>query len=253
MISVEVDHCMISETLWTDSSEGYSLHVIVSGKGIRQVQEEAYLLGAGNFFLCGPCSAGEFLALEETRSVQIHFTQETFEALRFNEDLPVVWDLPQEVLPETEHLLERLASEEEQMRSGGLIAKLGALSELLLAAIREGKKITQKQHRLAESFLFIRDNYARDITLHDLAAVAGVSVSHFRRLFQEEFKISPIDHLVNYRLEKAARKLRSSSESIARIAVECGFGDPNYFSRAFSARYKCSPRAWRKNQSGVSA
>ena len=252
MILVEVDQCMASETLWTDSAGGYSLHVIVSGKGIRQVQEDSYLLGGGNFFLCGPCSAGEFYALEETKSVQIHFTGETFEALRFGETLPVVWDLPEEILPETGHLLERLASEEEHLRSGGLIAKLGALSELLLAAVREGKKITQNSRRLAETFLFIRDNYARDITLHDLAEVAGVSVSHFRRLFQEEFKIAPIDHLVNCRLEIAARKLRSTALSIAQIAAETGFGDPNYFSRAFSARYQCSPRAWRKKQSAPS-
>lgn len=252
MISVEVDTCMTAETLWTDSAEGYSLHVIVSGKGIRQTGENAYLLGAGNFFLCGPRSAGEFYALEETRSMQIHFTTETFEALRFNDSLPVIWDLPEDILPETEHLLERLASEEEHFRSGGLIAKLGALSELLLAAVREGKKITQKQNRLAESFLFIRDNYARDITLHDLAQVAGVSVSHFRRIFQEEFKVSPIDHLVNYRLEKASSLLRGSSLPIAQIAAETGFDDPNYFSRAFSRAYKCSPRAWRKKQSALS-
>ena len=252
MIFVEVDHCMESETFWTDSADGYTLHVIVSGKGIRQIREDSYLLSGGKFFLCGPCSAGEFYALEETRSVQIHFTKETFEALRFHEDLPVVWDLPEEILPETERLLERLASEEEHFRSGGLIAKLGALSELLLAAVREGKKITRKSNRLAETFLFIRDNYARDITLHDLAEVAGVSVSHFRRLFQEEFKIAPIDHLVNCRLEIAARKLRSTALPIAQIAAETGFGDPNYFSRAFSARYQCSPRAWRKKQSAPS-
>lgn len=252
MISVEMDMCAAAETLWTDSAEGYSLHVVISGKGIRQAGENAYLLGAGNFFLCGPRSAGEFYALEETRSMQIHFTAETFEALRFNDALPVVWDLPEEILPETEHLLERLASEEEHSRSGGLIAKLGALSELLLAAVREGKKITRKSNRLAETFLFIRDNYARDITLHDLAEVAGVSVSHFRRLFQEEFKIAPIDHLVNCRLEIAAGKLRSTALPIAQIAAETGFGDPNYFSRAFSARYQCSPRAWRKKQSAPS-
>lgn len=249
MISVELDHCLASETLWTDSSDGYSLHVIVSGRGIRQAGDNAYLLRAGTFFLCGSCCAGEFYALEETRSVQIHFGAETFEALRFNGALPVIWDLPDEVLQESEVYLERLVSEEEHTRSGGLMAKLSALSELLLAAVREGKKITQRQNRLAECYLFIRDNYTRDITLHDLAEVAQLSVSHFRRLFLEEFGVPPIDHLVNLRLEKAAQKLRNTNIPVGKIASECGFADPNYFSRAFSGKYHSSPRDWRKRSS----
>ena len=65
-------------------------------------------------------------------------------------------------------------------------------------------------------------------------------------MFREMLGTSPIDHLLNLRLEKGARRLRDGSESIIEIAVGCGFGDGNYFSKMFRRKFGVSPRDYRK-------
>ena len=53
------------------------------------------------------------------------------------------------------------------------------------------------------------------------------------RVFINNVGQSPIDYLTNYRIGEACNLLRSSSLSIAEIAVSVGFFDQFYFSRVF--------------------
>ncbi|HEX4232964.1 MAG TPA: helix-turn-helix domain-containing protein [Caldimonas sp.] len=53
----------------------------------------------------------------------------------------------------------------------------------------------------------------------------------------------------NARLDRACALLEeptASSVPVAAIARECGFSDPAHFSRAFRARHKLAPTAWRR-------
>ena len=80
---------------------------------------------------------------------------------------------------------------------------------------------------------YIQFNYSRDISIDDIARSVGVSRSHLYRVFINNVGQSPIDYLTNYRIGEACNLLRSSSLSIAEIAVSVGFFDQFYFSRVF--------------------
>jgi len=49
------------------------------------------------------------------------------------------------------------------------------------------------------------------------------------------------------RLNKAKDLLKNSSDSIASIALDCGYNDPGYFGRIFKQEYELTPQEWRVN------
>lgn len=91
------------------------------------------------------------------------------------------------------------------------------------------------------SIEYMRQNLAEKLTLPVLAAYANMSVSHFTRVFRVETGRSPIDYLIEMRLEVACRKLLGNEVSHKQIAMECGFSSPAHFSSSFLKKFKISP------------
>lgn len=83
------------------------------------------------------------------------------------------------------------------------------------------------------------------ITLEDMARVAGMSPSHFSRVFRLEAGVSPGEYLSRVRMERARRLLASGDDSITDIAISCGFGSPAYLSGRFVKKFGLSPRQFR--------
>jgi AraC-like DNA-binding protein len=80
----------------------------------------------------------------------------------------------------------------------------------------------------------------------DLAKLAGVSASQFERTFRRAFGTTPHRHLLRLRIEAACRRLRESDESIATIALGCGFADHAHFTRTFRRAMGMAPTEYRK-------
>ncbi|MGZ3708711.1 MAG: AraC family transcriptional regulator, partial [Bdellovibrionota bacterium] len=94
---------------------------------------------------------------------------------------------------------------------------------------------------------YIRGNLDRQVSLGQLAKVACFSEFHFHRIFSAVAG-ETLNHFTNrIRLEKAARLLRFSSQSLTDIALDCGFSSSATFSRAFRSGYDTTPRQFRKS------
>lgn len=92
----------------------------------------------------------------------------------------------------------------------------------------------------------------RPVTLAELAKAGGVSAKHLCRVFAASIGHSPMETLRLLRLQLASALLARSNLSVGDIARRCGFDDPLYFSRCFSAAYGMSPRAMRERmQKGI--
>jgi transcriptional regulator GlxA family with amidase domain len=91
------------------------------------------------------------------------------------------------------------------------------------------------------SIEYMRQNLSEKLTLPVLAAYANMSVSHFTRIFRMEIGRSPIDYLIEMRLEVACRKLLGNDVSLKQIAMECGFSSPAHFSSSFLKKYAMAP------------
>ncbi len=93
---------------------------------------------------------------------------------------------------------------------------------------------------------YIESNFGRDLTLKELADIAGFSPYHFHRIFSGVVGETLYGFIQRIRLEKAASKLvQQPRTSITQIGLECGFTSSSAFARAFRERYRVSASAWR--------
>jgi AraC family transcriptional regulator len=94
---------------------------------------------------------------------------------------------------------------------------------------------------------YLRGNLDRQVKLEELARVACFSEYHFHRIFRAVSGETLNNFTNRLRLEKAARLLRYSGQSLTDIDLECGFSSSATFSRAFRSGYDTSPRQFRKS------
>ena len=101
--------------------------------------------------------------------------------------------------------------------------------------------------KLKSAIEFMRDNYAKDIRLSDIAAVSDISAKYFCRFFKKMTDKTPIEYLVDYRIARASKMLISGNMPVTEIALSCGFNDLSYFIKTFK-RYKgVSPLKFRSD------
>ncbi|HEY5809325.1 MAG TPA: AraC family transcriptional regulator [Povalibacter sp.] len=93
---------------------------------------------------------------------------------------------------------------------------------------------------------YLRGNLDRPVKLDELAKVACFSEFHFHRIFSAVSGETLNSFTTRLRLEKAARLLRYSDQSMTAIALDCGFSSSATFSRAFRSGYDTSPGQFRK-------
>jgi AraC family transcriptional regulator len=89
-------------------------------------------------------------------------------------------------------------------------------------------------------------NIDRPIRLEVVADAVRLSVSRFSGAFRGSVGESPARYLRRRRVKKAQDMMLLTGESLATIAVECGFADQSHFTRIFSRMVGVSPAAWRR-------
>lgn len=87
----------------------------------------------------------------------------------------------------------------------------------------------------------IHQNPGRKWTLLEMSQISGYSVSHFSHLYSSRFGVSPVDDLIDQRIQLAKQLLSSGQTTVTRTAELCGFQSINYFSKCFKQRTGVSP------------
>ena len=97
----------------------------------------------------------------------------------------------------------------------------------------------------------IHAHYRENITVESLAAMCGMSVSHFHSCFLREVGLPPIAYKHRVAITAAERLLTANEDmSIEEVSEAAGFESSTYFRRVFKSLTGCSPRDYRK-QTGV--
>ncbi len=103
--------------------------------------------------------------------------------------------------------------------------------------------------RLEPVISYIKENYAYEITLAELAAILPMSEGQFSRVFKQTMKMSPIQYLMRYRILQSCRLLQDTEKKIGEIANLSGFNNISYFNRVFLNTIGCTPKEYRENSS----
>lgn len=93
---------------------------------------------------------------------------------------------------------------------------------------------------------FVRSRYREKVSVLDMAAAGGISVSSQERLFRKSFGLTPLMYLRKTRLNAACAMLRDTEIGLAEIASECGLGDQTNMTRAFRLELKITPLKYRR-------
>lgn len=86
---------------------------------------------------------------------------------------------------------------------------------------------------LREAIMYLKIYYASDVAMADVAAHIGVSERYLRKLFSQEFHLSPLGYLQRIRIDKAVELLKNTDLSVKEVAYLCGYHSSQYFSHVF--------------------
>lgn len=93
----------------------------------------------------------------------------------------------------------------------------------------------------------MRDHFHTPITNQQLARLAHMSVRAFERKFRASFHLTPQKYLRKLQMRMASRSLVYTSQTLAEVAVSCGFADQSHFTREFRRHFGRTPRDYREH------
>lgn len=99
---------------------------------------------------------------------------------------------------------------------------------------------------LKEMLAYIHNQYEGKLTLEDIAKAGNMSESSCNTVFREYLHQTPMEYVINYRLNISMDLLKSTNLTITDICHSVGFSGASYFSETFRKHIGCSPSVYRK-------
>jgi len=92
---------------------------------------------------------------------------------------------------------------------------------------------------------FIEVNLAENISIQELAAIAGLSMYHFARAFKQSVGMPPHAYLVQRRVQRVQDLLTATDLPLSEIALAAGFADQSHCARRFRQHIGVTPGSYR--------
>ncbi len=99
------------------------------------------------------------------------------------------------------------------------------------ARVMEPRPEALSRRGLARVLEYVRANVASDLSLFELARIAGVSPSHFKTLFKQTTGIAVHRYVIRARVQHAAGLLQRDGASLADVALQAGFANQSHLAR----------------------
>ena len=93
---------------------------------------------------------------------------------------------------------------------------------------------------------YLDGHFKENISLDMLAELAHVNKYHLVHTFRREYDITPINYLIERRIQESKYLLSDTNHSLSQIAQMLGFSSPSYFSQSFRKVTDMSPQEYRK-------
>ena len=107
---------------------------------------------------------------------------------------------------------------------------------------------TATDPRLGRALDFIDENLSGPLDIDRIAAGSGMSRTLLFQQFAAVLGKTPMRHVADARLVRAARLLLTTDRKIASVAAEVGYRSRSHFSRDFSRRYGADPSSYRRTK-----
>jgi YesN/AraC family two-component response regulator len=94
---------------------------------------------------------------------------------------------------------------------------------------------------------FIRNNYANNNSLEEIADSVYLSPFYVSRIFKESQNMTVMDYVTKVKLDEAKKMLSNPRYKIEEIAMSLGYSDGSYFSKVFRRNEGMTPTQFRQN------
>ncbi|MEP1487899.1 MAG: helix-turn-helix domain-containing protein [Algibacter sp.] len=91
----------------------------------------------------------------------------------------------------------------------------------------------------------IHNNLYSNLSQDEFAHLCGMSLSSFKRKFNDVFNDSPKKYIAKMKLEKASKMLQFPEHRISDVAYDCGYESISTFNRSFKSHFGKSPSQYR--------
>jgi AraC-like DNA-binding protein len=247
----------------------HELVIILNGHGVHVTDMERYSISAGDVFVIKPGNVHHYVDISGIMELyNIVYLKEYLPFSLFEDGLPgyqALFELEPAMRAshafssrlhlDAEHLAKAVEMVKSiQLEEAGRIPGywpmvVSRFLELIVFLSRQYMKVDSPRSRelvkLDALLTHMKDHCDEAVTLDDLARRASMSKSSLNRLFLKAVGKSPVDRLIEFRVDRAKALLGDLSLNISEIALRCGFGDSNYFSRRFRLEAGISPRDYR--------
>ena len=139
----------------------------------------------------------------------------------------------------------RMATKIGHLASSGNLERLDTLIADLCQAVAP-RVVTAWEDPVAKrAKKLLSSKFAEPVRLPSVAAEIGVHTSHLSRTFHRSYGRTCGEYLSEVRLTHASRLLASSSDTLAEVAIRCGYYDQSHMTNVFSREVGLSPAAYR--------
>jgi AraC family transcriptional regulator len=107
-------------------------------------------------------------------------------------------------------------------------------------------QLTGRQLRRVRDF--VESQLETDIRLNAMADICGLGTEYFVRLFKATLQVSPYQYVLNRRVERAKILLSENKQSLADIALQCGFSHQEHMTRMFRRFTGVTPGRYRRGR-----
>lgn len=249
------EQCMSGFRFGPFIRDNYVIHFVLEGKGTYWIGNQKYTLEKGQAFMIPPGVETVYEADIENpwyyAWIGFHGYKvvNMLEYLGFGEKNYVV------NLGDTENISEQI----ELMLDARELTYVNGMKRMsflyaLFADMAEQKNANSNPEKDFSDAMYVKvaveiimEKYNQHLKISEIADKIGINRSYLTNIFKKEIGISPQMFLINYRLDKAALLLRSTSEPVGNVAISVGYVDSLSFSKAFKQKFGMNPSAYRKN------
>lgn len=107
-----------------------------------------------------------------------------------------------------------------------------------------------KSQRMKQMLSWVHLHYAEKIALDDIARAGQLSRSECCRYFKRYLKCTPLNYVIDYRIQKSLHLLQQGDSNITEVAYKVGFSSTSYFIDKFRKAMNMTPLAYKKSQNG---
>lgn len=136
-----------------------------------------------------------------------------------------------------------------ELSESGTLEELAAVIEKSLVgmihSIRENRERREIRY-VREAKEYLQKNYAKGISLEDVARHVMLAPTYLSLLFKQETGKNYNEYLTDLRMEAAKELLCTTRLGVEHIANQIGYTDAKYFSKLFAKRVGVRPKEYRR-------